>query len=853
MSEANGGQPFDSLSDALDYADSVLLDNQKKGGMTIKYVQSSDNKYVQCRLLSDEFTTDVTQWQGIDDEPVAGSNNLVKSGGVSLNLTDNFVSQFQLKIKSRLSGTYVPISLKTGVTYNITNNSDIAITLFFRKDNSSTGQDSVAVTNKVSYTPSDNYNYIYFYSSAHFNDYATIVISSISNKTYEEVLDTCQNTKDETDRNTTLLMVYTDTSSFDYIDHEGTIHNGTGSYHLSPYIPFTNDVSLYKVAYISSVGIGLYNSNRVWIADAQLTDEGINIDVTLLKSNYPDAKYIRFCTRLTNNGYAYVNGTGAYRDIDTLYSKDIETNHFLSLIEVQVRSVNTKADNAINGYIKNIFKYSDVADDGYGMLVNECILSNIGDYIEFDAIINNAGTNFSRLSTASGTKPGIYIYNQQVLAFRAPGTSTTITYTDSSEFRIGKRHIYKLVLDSISDNLRTYKAYLDSIELNITLTNTSDWKFDCVGLVGGSSNGARWYYLKYKTGGVEHLITHFATSLSDAINITDTTIPTTILGVESLTEQVNVLNTSGFLKYKYVENTEEFEFLSRYGNTDKYFSFIVKHQVNTAQTALRNLWRVMGGNLYTYKDGEFNLEYSTIYGSSENEWAALFSEFKGQNNFTGGYHGGELITDTGCFVKFFADGVEITDLSSDFTIPCERFEYIQYSALHEVFEPDGETIMEGQPIFAYHTKHTSFYNAKMDCRNDVKFILNVTRRAYPAGLFSPQRNAGTTALIPFGIVVNLSGSNERKMANYGQYVSKIKYWNTINNCGVDIESEYINGVDENEMAVLGTGVNEASFCVQDNGNGRTDSKYYKISYKIVPITAGEVISTKHSVQFYVKN
>ena len=50
VSEANGGQPFDTLSDALYYANNVLLDSQKKGGMTIKYIQSSDNnsvKYVQ--------------------------------------------------------------------------------------------------------------------------------------------------------------------------------------------------------------------------------------------------------------------------------------------------------------------------------------------------------------------------------------------------------------------------------------------------------------------------------------------------------------------------------------------------------------------------------------------------------------------------------------------------------------------------------------------------------------------------------------------------------------------------------------------------------------------------------------
>ena len=70
----------------------------RKGGMSIKFVQSSDNKYVQARfMLSGSFTdaqfTNVDNWQGVDDEPTAGSQNLVESGGVEarLNLLDSDV------------------------------------------------------------------------------------------------------------------------------------------------------------------------------------------------------------------------------------------------------------------------------------------------------------------------------------------------------------------------------------------------------------------------------------------------------------------------------------------------------------------------------------------------------------------------------------------------------------------------------------------------------------------------------------------------------------------------------------------------------------------------------------------
>ena len=46
------------------------------------YVPNSDNKYVQYRLMSDSFNTTPSNWQGVDDEPTAGSKNNVESGGV---------------------------------------------------------------------------------------------------------------------------------------------------------------------------------------------------------------------------------------------------------------------------------------------------------------------------------------------------------------------------------------------------------------------------------------------------------------------------------------------------------------------------------------------------------------------------------------------------------------------------------------------------------------------------------------------------------------------------------------------------------------------------------------------------
>jgi len=70
---------YADLSAAL----AAIPSDYQKGGMSIKFVSSVDNKYVQYRLMSASWSTTVSEWQGVDDEPVAGSANLVKSGGVA--------------------------------------------------------------------------------------------------------------------------------------------------------------------------------------------------------------------------------------------------------------------------------------------------------------------------------------------------------------------------------------------------------------------------------------------------------------------------------------------------------------------------------------------------------------------------------------------------------------------------------------------------------------------------------------------------------------------------------------------------------------------------------------------------
>lgn len=83
ISAAHNNTKYTDLSDALGTNGGNIPQEYRKGGMSIKFVQSSDHKYVQYRLTSDTFNTTVANWQGVSDEINAASKNIASSEGVN--------------------------------------------------------------------------------------------------------------------------------------------------------------------------------------------------------------------------------------------------------------------------------------------------------------------------------------------------------------------------------------------------------------------------------------------------------------------------------------------------------------------------------------------------------------------------------------------------------------------------------------------------------------------------------------------------------------------------------------------------------------------------------------------------
>lgn len=293
---------------------------------------------------------------------------------------------------------------------------------------------------------------------------------------------------------------------------------------------------------------------------------------------------------------------------------------------------------------------------------------------------------------------------------------------------------------------------------------------------------------------------------------------------------------------QYDSANSRFNFFSRYRD-DKYFSFEVEHEVDADPTVLKNLWRVKYGYLQKYSNGAFEQDVVVLH-NLENEWAAAFSGFQAFGGFVGGYHGGELITDAGCYVKFLADGKEITSamMASDFSLNCKEFKYIQYAGLHKVQTTgDNPSIIEGQPIFAYHTKITTITGGKMHTLNIVHFVDNVTRTAYHSGLFCTGKAAATNVVLPVGVIATaLAGGNNYIDADY-KLVGKVYAWNDTNNISAEMDSKFVDGIDDAEM-LLTTG----QFCIWNRTN---DSKYYRRTLKSVAVASGETIVTESSIAF----
>lgn len=121
----NSNTKYADLAAALGTNGANIPESLRKGGMSVKYVSNSDNKYIRYNLLADAFTTDVTQWQKVTD---TGIN--IKIGEISTEIHGRTVTNRLGALGETGNWIYVQdnythalISCEGGCKVNITANS----------------------------------------------------------------------------------------------------------------------------------------------------------------------------------------------------------------------------------------------------------------------------------------------------------------------------------------------------------------------------------------------------------------------------------------------------------------------------------------------------------------------------------------------------------------------------------------------------------------------------------------------------------------------------------------------------------------------------------------------------------
>jgi len=123
------GQPteYADLTAALGSGGGNIPEDYRKGGMTVKFIENTNHTYLQYRLMNKNFSTVVSDWQGVDEEILSGSKNLITSDGVVKALSKlpiNYISEksltnFTTELASKL-GTFLNASINISASYNQT-------------------------------------------------------------------------------------------------------------------------------------------------------------------------------------------------------------------------------------------------------------------------------------------------------------------------------------------------------------------------------------------------------------------------------------------------------------------------------------------------------------------------------------------------------------------------------------------------------------------------------------------------------------------------------------------------------------------------------------------------------------
>ena len=375
-----------TLDYILDNANTLIPTGWRHGGMTISFVHTSDNNYMQYRCIANTFTTDITKWQGGIIVRYDNSDLLEVYQFVGKDIDNLFQDNKAINLNSYSVGDVVntnPITnnavkclvvpVVTGNSFIITGRGGVAPRLWALLDTDkkllSVSRSDENLSNYVLTATSDGY----------------LIVNVISADTYKityngkdkEIVSYVDNKFSEASK---IYSVF-DSPSHYYINYDDGLIKYNGSLAnicTTKYLPVKAGITIYGCKGGSSARCAFYDAHYNFISAHSSATGGNNAILTLTDSIIPaNAKYFR-CTgnNLSTNNLPYIIGL----DIDSAfdYSNEIsisDRNNTLSSYKDKILKNLTIVNNQSEGTVVDVNAFAN--NNGYNCAVVKCYKDDI--------------------------------------------------------------------------------------------------------------------------------------------------------------------------------------------------------------------------------------------------------------------------------------------------------------------------------------------------------------------------------------------------------------------------------------------------------------------------------------------
>ena len=458
---ASGTPPVLATYASLDLAIAAIPAAKRKGGMSMRYVQTSDNKYVQYRLMSDTFNTTKDNWQGVDEEATVESDNLVLSKGIynEFNKTkylDRFESYGRINpinyLVLRADGT---TTLMSGDHYDTSDYIDISGFRFIEFSGVFPG--TTSYSGIVLYD--ENKNKVFSW----YGDISGTI--DLSDRPSAKFMRYCINRKNN---NIYVILrdIYTIYQTFqknileigriyprnyELLRSDGsTVIKNNDSYDTSDYINVsTAELLDFKVfPFVAGyAGLVLYDSSKNFIAAFGGTG-------SVMLKNYPNAVWMRYSASTSGNSFVKIRGVKIDNTATTVIN--VGANRTYTTIQDAINSITDAS--ALNRYTVLVDEGTyDISNAGINRIPIKAYINIIGVSKKCKIVqrLASYSASYNAFENVAGFNGEAEIANFTIITEKSKGA----LHLDSNNWR-GKIHFHDIECQVI-ENEEPYDPSLD--------------------------------------------------------------------------------------------------------------------------------------------------------------------------------------------------------------------------------------------------------------------------------------------------------------------------------------------------------------------------------------------------------